>query len=188
MCRRSRRPGVQFIWTGHFDASPLITDILYDHAMEVAKNPKNSAAAHRRPRAGGLRGQRTRPEDPPASRGPNQGEEHFADVRIINIQDDAIVPVRESNVRKMRVLDPAGPRPAGTSWWCRSRPRATAYRPISRRTCKGLNYSFAEKGLAEHPKFIQWAEGLFEQAVAQSGAGTAPSAKPAPKPAASSGS
>ena len=181
-----KAPGVEFIWTGHFDASPLITDILYDHALAAAKNPKNSLLliVGHGPEDNEDNGPDLRILQPHVDR--IKAKNTFADVRIINIQDDAILPVRESNVRKMR------------SWIQQATKsgREVVVVPISaasygvqvhiKNDLKGLQYRFADKGLAEHPKFIQWAESKYKQALAESG--TTPAKPAAGKPAKGSGS
>lgn len=179
---RVQAPGVRFIWAGHFNDSPIITDILHDHAKEVSTNPARELliiVGHG-------------PEDG-ADNEPDlkilqahvdrlKARREFADVRLINIQDDAIVPVRESNVRKLR------------SWI----QQATAAGqdvivvPISaasygvqthiRQDLKGLKYRFADKGLAEHPRFMEWAESVYLAALGE--AGIRPPAAPAGAPAA----
>ncbi|MEZ5566033.1 MAG: hypothetical protein R3F24_11150 [Gammaproteobacteria bacterium] len=168
-----KAPGVEFVWTGHFDDSPLITDILYDHAMEAARDPKNSLLiiVGHGPEDYKDNGPDLKELQPHVDR--IKAKNVFADVRIINLQDDAIVPVRESNVRKLR------------SWIQQATksgkdvvvvPIAAASYGVQthiKTDLKGLNYRFADKGLSEHPKFILWAESQFQQALA--GSGTTPS-------------
>jgi len=168
-------PGVEFIWAGHFNAHPLITEMLYDSAKSISTDPVNEVliiVGHG-------------PEDS-ADNVPDlkilqahvdrlKARKQFADVRIINLQDDAIVPVRESNVRKLR------------SWVQQATKsgRKVLVVPIAaasfgvqqhiKTDLRGLQYTFAEKGLVENPKFPQWVESVIK--TAQNG-----SVPPANKP------
>jgi hypothetical protein len=163
-------PGVRFVWAGHFDDSTLITEILYDHAKEVSKDPAKELliiVGH-----GPEDAEDNDPDlkvlQPHVER--LKARHEFADVRMINIQDDAIKPVRESNVRKLRGwIQQADKQGLGVLVVAISAASYGVQMHI-KQDLRGLKYSFAEKGLAESPKFIQWAEGEVEQAVAQAGA------------------
>jgi hypothetical protein len=161
-----KAPGVEFIWAGHFNDSPLITEMLYDGARSVSTNPANEVLII-------------------VGHGPEEAEDNlpdlkilqahvdrlkakkqFADVRLINLQDDAIVPVRESNVRKLR------------SWIQQATksgrkvivvPIAAASYGVQRNIktdLRGLQYTFAEKGLIENPRFMQWLDSIIKTAQA----------------------
>lgn len=161
-----KAPGVEFVWAGHFNDSPIITDMLYDAARSVSKKPANEVVI--------LVGHG--PEEP-EDNAPDlkvlqphvdrlKARKEFADVRLINIQDDAIRPVRESNVRKLRAwiqqLTAAG--------------RSVIVVPVSaasygvqrniKTDLRGLQYTFAEKGLIENPRFMQWVESVVKNAEA----------------------
>ena len=161
-------PDVEFAWTGHFNDHPLITEMLYDNARSVSTDPANEVlmiVGHG-------------PEDA-ADNAPDlkilqahvdrlKAKKEFADVRIINLQDDAILPVRESNVRRLRTWI----RQAGKSG------RKVIVVAISgasfgvqqhiKTDLRGLDYTFAERGLSESPKFVQWVDSLVAAAVADS--------------------
>ncbi|MCK6370129.1 MAG: hypothetical protein L6Q83_02185 [Gammaproteobacteria bacterium] len=156
-------PGVKFAWTGHFDDSPLITGILYEHAKSVSRNPPRESliiVGHG-------------PEDS-ADNTPDlailqahvdriAAKKEFAEVRIINLQDDAIKPIRESNVRTLRKWVQQAARQgndvivvaiAAASWGVQNH---------IRQDLRGLEYTFAEQGLSENPKFLEWVAGLIEE-------------------------
>jgi hypothetical protein len=155
----------KFIWAGHFNDSPIITDILFDHAKEVSRDPSRELliiVGHG-------------PEDV-ADNGPDlkvlqphvdriKARKFFADVRIINIQDDALKPIRETNVRTLR-------RWIGEAAKQGQRVIVVAISAASygvqthiKQDLRGLQYTFAEKGLAEHPRFIEWAQAAVDQAL-----------------------
>lgn len=168
-----KAPGVEFVWAGHFNDHPLITEMLYDGARSVSKNPANEVliivghgpeeAADNVPDLKVLQAHVDR----------LKARKQFADVRLINLQDDAIVPVRESNVRKLR------------SWIQQATksgrkvivvPVAAASYGVQRNIktdLRGLQYTFAEKGLIENPRFMEWVDSIVK--TAQAG----PPAKPA---------
>jgi hypothetical protein len=171
-----KAPGVEFVWAGHFNDHPLITEMLYDGAMSVSTNPANEVVI--------IVGHG--PEDA-ADNGPDlkiiqahadriKAKKKFADVRITNLQDDAIIPVRESNVRKLRAMIQQATK-AG---------RKVIVVPISaasygvqrniKTDLRGLQYTFAEKGLVENPKFMQWVDSVIRTAEAR------PAAQPASRP------
>jgi hypothetical protein len=159
-----KAPGVEFIWAGHFNDHPLITEMLYDSARSISIKPANEVliiVGHG-------------PEDQSDNGADLQilqahvnrlkAQKQFADVRIINLQDDAIVPVRESNVRKLR----GWIRQANTSG------RKVLVVPIAaasfgvqqhiKTDLRGLQYTFAEKGLVENPRFMQWVDSVIKAA------------------------
>jgi hypothetical protein len=157
----------RFVMTSHFADHPLITDILYENAKEVSKNPANEVliiVGHG-------------PEDM-ADNGPDleilqphvdriKAKNEFADVKMINLQDDAIPPIRESNVRKLRrwvkQADDKGQTPIVVSISAASHGVQTHIRTDLR----GLNYVFADKGMAENPKYIQWISSVIEATIAE---------------------
>jgi len=162
---RVKADGIEFIMTGHFGDSPLITEILYDHAKEVSKDPKNEVliiVGH---------GPEDLEDNEPdlailqahVDRIAAKGE--FADVKIINLQDDAIPPIRESNVRKLR------------RWIKQSTDKGQHVIVVAiaaasfgvqqhiKQDLRGLDYTFAEKGLSEHPNFIKWVDSVVDSTL-----------------------
>jgi hypothetical protein len=160
-------PGVEFVWAGHFNDHPLITDMLFESAMSVSKDPANEVliivghgpeeAADNAPDLKIIQAHADR----------IKARNKFADVRVTNIQDDAIRPVRESNVRKLRAwiqqATKAGKKVIVV-------PIAAASYGVQRNIktdLRGLEYTFAEKGLVENPKFIQWVDSVVKSAEAE---------------------
>jgi len=157
----------QVLMAAHMDDHPLITDVLIDYTNEVSKNPANEVVilvAHG-------------PEDVEdnipdlevlqvhADRIKEAGK--FSDVKAINLQDDAYPPIRKSNVTKLRR-------------WITSAQRAgkdvivTVYSTASfgvqehiKDDLRGLDYAFAEKGVAEHPNYQQWIAATVEERLAK---------------------
>lgn len=159
---------VKFVWAGHFNDSPIITDILYDHAKEVSRDPAHELliiVGHG-------------PEDV-ADNGPDlkvlqphveriKAKREFADVRIINIQDDALMPIRESNVRTLRRWIAEATKDGQRVIVVAIAAASYGVQTHIKQDLRGLQYTFAEKGLAEHPRFIEWAESVVSEAVAKS--------------------
>ena len=152
--------------TEPFGDSPLISEILYDHAKEVSQNPANELVMI-------------------IGHGPEDNEDNvpdleiigahvdwikakneFADVKILNLQDDAIPPVRKSNVKKIR------------RWITKANEQgqdvivvaiASASHGVQqhiRQDLRGLQYTFAEKGMSEHPLYIEWMQSAIEETMA----------------------
>lgn len=147
---------VEFVLSEPFADNSLITDILYDHVKEVSKNPTNEVVII-------------------VGHGPEDNEDNepdleilsahvdriaarneFADVKIINLQDDAIPPIRKSNVKRLR------------RWITKATDNgqdvivvaiAAASHGVQahiRQDLRGLTYTFADKGMSEHPKYVEW--------------------------------
>lgn len=160
------RSDAEFHMAEHFGDSPFITDILYDHAKEVSRNPANEMVMI-------------------IGHGPEDNEDNvpdleilsvhadrikarneFADVKIANLQDDAIAPIRKSNVKRIRRwikkaneqdLDVIVVAIAAASHGVQTHIRADL---------RGLDYTFADKGMSEHPKYMQWMESVIDRAIA----------------------
>jgi sirohydrochlorin ferrochelatase len=156
----------RFVMTGHFGDNPLITEILYDNVKEVSKNPANEVVI--------IVGHG--PEDI-ADNGPDleilqvhvdriAAKHEFADVKIINLQDDAIPAIRESNVRKLRrwvkQADQKGQTPIVVALAAASHGVQTHIR----QDLRGLTYVFADRGLSESPKYVEWITSVIETALA----------------------
>jgi hypothetical protein len=171
-------PGVQFVWAGHFNDSPMITEMLYDHVKSVSRRPGNETVI--------IVGHG--PEDL-EDNGPDlaiiqahadriRAKGEFADVRIINLQADAIVPVRESDVRRMRGWVRQANKAGRDVIVVATSAASSGVQQHLKTDLKGLKYTFAEQGLAEHPKFDEWAGATIDQTLA---AGAAKPKAPAPK-------
>jgi sirohydrochlorin cobaltochelatase len=157
---------VRFVLTPPLGDHPIITEILYDHAKEVSKNPSDELLV--------IVGHG--PEDI-ADNVPDletismhadriRAKNEFADVKIINLQDDAIPPIRKSNVKKLRrwiqKADDDGLDVIVVAI-------AAASHGVQQhiiQDLRGLNYTFAEKGMSEHPRFIDFVEGQVNDTIA----------------------
>jgi hypothetical protein len=158
-------PGVTFSYAGHMNERPVITAMLYENIKSVSKDPKNEVVlivGH---------GPEDKEDNIPdlkllqAHVDRLKAKNEFADVKIINLQDDAILPVRESNVRKLRSwvqqADRAGKRVIVA-------PIAVASYGVQvhiKNDLRGLNYTFAERGFAENPKFVDYVGELIRPAT-----------------------
>lgn len=156
----------QFILSEPFGDHQLITEILYDHVKEVSTNAANEVVII-------------------VGHGPEDNEDNepdleilsahverikakneFADVRIINLQDDAIPPIRKSNVKRLR------------RWIQKSNDNgqdvivvaiAAASHGVQthiRNDLRGLDYTFADKGMSEHPLYVEWLASAVEETLA----------------------
>jgi hypothetical protein len=161
-----KAPGVQFTWAGHFNDHPLITEMLWESAKSVSRNPANEVLI--------LVGHGPEDEEdnvPDLARlQPHvdriKARKEFADVRIINLQDDAILPVRERNVRQLRRWVQQAERQGRDVIVVPIAAASFGVQQHIKSDLRGLKYTFAEKGLAENPKFVRFVEESIQQALA----------------------
>jgi hypothetical protein len=147
---------VEFILAEPFADNPLVTDILYDHVKEVSKNPANEVVII-------------------VGHGPEDNEDNepdlailsahvdriaakneFADVKIINLQDDAIPPIRKSNVKRLRRWITKATDDGQDVIVVAIAAASHGVQTHIRQDLRGLDYTFADKGMSEHPKYIEW--------------------------------
>lgn len=164
---RVKAPGVEFVWTGHFNASPMITAMLYDEAKSVSRDPAREVviivghgpedAADNDPDLKIIQAHADRIKD----------KREFADVRIINLQDDAIVPVRESNVRRLRSWVQQANKAGRDVIVVAIAAASFGVQQHIKTDLRGLKYTFAERGLSAHPQFAAWVQSTIDEALAR---------------------
>ncbi len=161
-------PEVEIIITDHYAEHPLITDILYDHVKEVSQDPANEVVII-------------------VGHGPEELDDNeldlaivqahvdrisakneFAEVKMINLMDDAIPAVRETNVRQLRRWVQTAERKGQTPIVVPLVSSSHGLQAHIRTDLRGLDYVFAEKGMTEHPKYIEWIGLAVEKALAGS--------------------
>jgi hypothetical protein len=162
-----KAPGVEFVWTGHFNASPMITAMLYDEAKSVSRDPAREVviivghgpedAADNDPDLKIIQAHADRIKD----------KREFADVRIINLQDDAIVPVRESNVRRLRSWVQQANKAGRDVIVVAIAAASFGVQQHIKTDLRGLKYTFAERGLSAHPQFAAWVQSTIDEALAR---------------------
>ena len=155
----------RFVLADHFGDSELITEILYEHAKDVSKDPANEVVI--------IVGHG--PEDT-EDNGPDleilrahvdriAAKNEFADVKIINLQDDAIPAIRESNVRKLRRWVKQADKKDQTPIVAVLAAASHGVQTHIRQDLRGLDYVFADKGMSENPKYIEWLASVIETAI-----------------------
>lgn len=155
-----------FVMTSHFADHELITEIIYDHAKEVSENPENEVVI--------IVGHG--PEDV-EDNGPDleilqvhvdriAAKNEFADVKIINLQDDAIPAIRESNVRKLRRWVKQANKKGQTPVVVAMAAASHGVQTHIRQDLRGLDYVFADRGMSENPKYVEWIASVIEAAIA----------------------
>jgi sirohydrochlorin cobaltochelatase len=152
--------------TQHFNDHPLITEILLDHTNEVSKNPKNEVVII-------------------VAHGPEDIEDNipdleilqahvdrikaatdFVDVKVINLQDDAYPPIRKSNVKKLRRWITSAQRSGQDVLVTVCSTASYGVQAHIREDLRGLDYTFADRGLSEHPNYLKWIEVAVEERLA----------------------
>jgi len=144
------------VMTEHFDAHPLITEILLDHTLEQSADPSKETVI--------IVGHG--PEDvednapdlevlaPHVERLKELGG--FRDVKLINLQDDAYPPIRASNVKKLRRWISSADRRGDQVIVVVAASASFGVQAHIKEDLRGLNYKFAEKGFSEHPNYELW--------------------------------
>lgn len=150
----------------HLNDHPLISDILIDYTREVSKNPANEVVilvAHG-------------PEDV-EDNGPDlallqvhadrlKAAGKYSDVKAINLQDDAYPPIRKGNVKELRRWITSAQRSGKTVIVTVAATNSFGVQQHIREDLRGLDYVYAEKGLAEHPNYLQWIQAAVEERLA----------------------
>jgi len=160
------KANVDFVMTSHFADSALITEILYDHAKEVSVDPGNEVViiVGHGPEDIEDNGPDLEIMQAHVDRIAEKGE--FADVKIINLQDDAIPPVRESNVRKLRRWVKQAASRGQTPIVVALAAASHGVQTHMRADLRGLDYVFADKGMSEHPKYVEWIASVIDETIA----------------------
>ena len=87
-------------------------------------------------------------------------------MRAINLQDDAIPPVREGNARQLKRWMQQAQRKGKKLIVVSPASSADGLQHHIRQDLIGLDYTFNEKGLSQHPKFTEWVVNTVRQQVA----------------------
>ncbi len=157
----------EFVMAKHFDDHPVITDIMFDYTLEKSTNPANEVVII-------------------VGHGPEDIEDNvvdlkilqthvdrfkersdFADVKVINLQDDALPPIRKSNVKKLRRWINSAQRQGQSVIVTVAASASFGVQQHIEEDLRGLDYAFANKGFNEHPKYIEWIEAAVDEALAQ---------------------
>ena len=156
---------VEYVMTDHFSDHPLISEIIYDHAKEASKDPSREVVI--------IVGHG--PEDI-NDNGPDlellsahveriAAKQEFAEVRIINLQDDALPPIRKSNVKKLRRWVQTAERKDQDVIVVAIAVASHGVQAHIRQDLRGLKYTFADKGMSQHPKYLQWLDASIAAAL-----------------------
>jgi sirohydrochlorin cobaltochelatase len=148
----------RFLMAKHFDDHPLVTEMLSDYTLAQSKNPGNEVVII-------------------VGHGPEEIEDNvpdlvlmqkhadrikasegFADVKVINLQDDAYPPIRKSNVKKLRRWVTSAQRSGQDVIITVATSASFGVQAKVRQDLRGLDYAFADKGMTEHPNYLKWIE------------------------------
>jgi len=144
------------IMTSHFEDHLLMTEILLDYVREKSTDPAKETVII-------------------VGHGPEDVEDNvldldmqqahvvrlkaeggFADVKIINLQDDAYPPIRAANVKKLRRWVSSAERRGNTVIVVVATAASFGVQQKIIEELRGLDYIFADKGFAEHPNYQEW--------------------------------
>jgi sirohydrochlorin cobaltochelatase len=157
----------QVLMTAHLEDHPLITEVLLDHTNTQSKNPSNEVVII-------------------VAHGPEDVEDNipdleilqvhvdrikaqtdFSDVKVINLQDDAYPPIRKGNVKKLRRWITSAQRQGKDVIVTVCSTASFGVQSHIKEDLRGLDYAFADQGLAEHPNYQKWIEAAVEERLAE---------------------
>jgi sirohydrochlorin cobaltochelatase len=154
------------LMTEHLNDHPLVTEALLDFTNEVSTNPENEVViivAH---------GPEDIEDNEPdlailqAHVDRIRAATDYADVKVINLQDDAYPPIRKSNVKKLRRWITSAQRSGKDVIVTVCSAASFGVQAHIREDLRGLDYTFAAKGLVEHPNYQKWIEAAVEERLA----------------------
>jgi hypothetical protein len=162
------KTGAEIRVTEPFADHPLVTDILHDHAREYSSNPADEVVIIVGHGPWDI-------EDNAAELAMLENhvmrikrDSDFAEVRVINLQDDALSDVRARNVQQLRQWTEDavknGQRVIIVGFLVGT---AGIQRKI-KQDLAGLDYEFNPRGLTEHPNFEVWVSQMVGDATDQS--------------------
>jgi len=152
-----------FMMADHLEDHPLVTEMLLDHTNEHSKNPENEVVII-------------------VAHGPEEIDDNipdleilqvhvdrikaqtdYADVKVINLQDDAYPPIRKSNVKKLRRWVTAAQRRGQDVIVTVAATASFGFQQHVVEDLRGLEYAFADKGFNEHPNYPLWVASTVEE-------------------------
>lgn len=156
----------EIIMADALNDDPLLTDVLYDYANEISTDPSSEVVI--------IIGHG--PEDieenipdletlsPHTDRLKEMGG--FQDVKMINLQDDAFAPIRAANVKKLRKWVTTAERQGYNVLILGLVLESHGLQATIVEDLRGLSYEFNTRGLADHPKTVEWISATVERALA----------------------
>jgi sirohydrochlorin cobaltochelatase len=155
----------------HMDDHPLITEVLFDYLDAVSSEPSREVVI--------IVGHGPEDiEDNVEDLGILQAHvdrikalDKFAEVKIVNLQDDAYPPIRVSNVKKLRRWIQTAHRKEQIPIVLTYTPASHGFQAHVRNDLRGLDYVFADRGISEHPNYIQWIQAAIEERLSAMDAG-----------------
>jgi hypothetical protein len=163
----------RFLMTRHLSDHPLVTQILLDYTAAQSRNPANETViiVGHGPEDVEDNGPDLALLQPHADRIREQGG--FAEVKVINLQDDAYPPIRKANVKKLRRWITGAQRAGRDVIVTVAAAASFGVQAHIREDLRGLDYAFADAGLIEHPLYIEWIAAAVDERLAAAGSQTA---------------
>ncbi len=155
--------GARLLMAEQLGGHPLATGILYDHAKEVSTHPANEVLILVGHGPEDVEDNKANLEIMRVHADRIRDKREFHDVRIVNLQDDALPPVRQSNVRKLRRWVQAAGRKDQQVIIVAIAVASHGLQAHIRQDLRGLNYIFADKGMSEHPDYVRWVETTIDE-------------------------
>jgi hypothetical protein len=157
----------QILMTSNFDDHPLISEILIDYVQEKSVDPEKETViivGHGPEEIDDnvldLEAQQAHVERMQLQGG-------FAEVKMINLQDDAYPPIRAGNVKKLRRWVTSAQRKDNTVIIVVASTASFGVQQKIVEDLRGLDYIFADKGLVEHPNYQEWVIAAVDERLAE---------------------
>lgn len=158
--------GVRFVMTPPLGDHPIITDILYDHIKEVSNNPADEFVVIVGHGPEDIEDNVPDLETISLHADRIKAKNEFSDVKIINLQDDAIPPIRKSNVKKLRRWVKKADADGKDVIVVAIAAASHGVQNHIRQDLQGLEYTFADKGMSEHSRYVEFLESLVNETIA----------------------
>lgn len=154
------------IMADHMNDHPLITEILREYILAESKNQANEVViiVGHGPEDVEDNGPDLALLQPHADR--IKAATDFVDVKVINLQDDAYPPIRKANVQTLRRWITSAQRAGHDVIVSVAATASFGVQQHIIEDLRGLKYSFADRGLAQHPNYLKWIEVTVDERLA----------------------
>lgn len=157
----------RLIMADHINDHPLITDVLEEYILAESRNQANEVViiVGHGPEDVEDNGPDLALLQPHADR--IKARNDFVDVKVINLQDDAYPPIRKANVQTLRRWITSAQRAGHDVIVSVAASASYGVQQHVIEDLRGLDYAFADRGLAQHPNYLKWIQTTVEEKLAE---------------------
>lgn len=159
----------KLVFAPAMDEHPLVTDILYDHAKAISADPANEVVIllGHGPTFDHENEIELRHIATHAQRIKQRGG--FFDAKGLTLQDDAPAATREANVAQLRRWIETARRQGKDALIVAAVHQAKGIQQKIYSDLDGLTFRYNEKGMSNHPAFVEWVKDAVKTALADKG-------------------